>query len=363
VYVLLLSSLVAIYALQTIPLTFRKSSDEGRRKARYGLEKKYTERDGALSTVALSNSGDAQFYGPLSIGTPAVVFQVVYDTGSPYLWVPSSASGVDCLVHKCYNSAASSTYVANGTQITIEYGSGNVVGVVNNDVVAIGGLSLSNQQFVAATQVPATLLLAKFDGICGLGVSPTTAGNINLVPNQVFSVWLSSTSGVLVLGGVLSTYYTGAITYVPLTSTTFWQFQVSDIQLGGTSLEYCSGGCKTIANTGTSLIAGPSAQISALNRRLGAVTLVAGEAVFTSCASTASLPSVTFVIGGQQFTFLPSDYVVQIDAVTCISGFSGVDVPPPTGPLWILGELFIKKYYTIFDGPNKQVGFATSVPM
>jgi len=335
----------------------------------------------AADPIPLIDTEDAQYYGPITLGTPPQDFKVVFDTGSSNLWVPSSKcplTVVACDLHSKYYSAKSSTYVANGTSFSIQYGSGSMTGFLSQDTLTLGGLSIKNQTFAEATGLPGiTFDVAKFDGILGLGFDSISVDGVappwynilqqKLVTNPVFSFWLSknpsgASGGELLFGGTDPKYYTGAFTYVPLTNQTYWQFKLDDVLLRGNSLGYCPGGCKAIADTGTSLIAGPAAEMKALNLKLGAITITDGEAILL-CKEISLMPNVVFVLNGKQFELTPQQYVIQTtaNATECVSGFLGIDIPAPIGPLWILGDVFISTYYTVFDYGNKQVGFATAV--
>jgi len=248
--------------------------------------------------------------------------------------------------------------------------------------VVVGGVTVTGQTFAEATGEPGIAFdLSKFDGILGMAFERISADGVipvfynmisqNLIPEPLFSVWLSknpqgTNGGELILGGIDSSLYNGSINYVPLISETYWAFSMGDVRLGNTSLDFCgSSGCNAIADTGTSLIAGPTKLIAELNRKLGAINIIAGEAIFPNCNNIFKLPNVTFQIGNKKFDLTPKDYVVQSENAdgsgTCISGFLGIEIPEPVGPLWILGDVFISTYYTVFDFGKERVGFATAV--
>ena len=96
----------------------------------------------------------------------------MFDTGSSNLWVPSAtcpSNDIACQRHNQYNHNVSSTYVPNGEEFRIVYGSGALAGFLSEDTVGLGDFVITNQTFAEATQEPGlTFVVAAFDGIMGM---------------------------------------------------------------------------------------------------------------------------------------------------------------------------------------------------
>uniref|UniRef100_A0A7S2TEN3 Peptidase A1 domain-containing protein n=1 Tax=Lotharella oceanica TaxID=641309 RepID=A0A7S2TEN3_9EUKA len=122
-------------------------------------------------------------------------------------------------------------------------------------------------------------------------------------------------------------------------------------------IDFCTS-CTGIADSGTSLIAGPQEIIAVINNLI----LHADIQGTVDChgpkgSSGDRHPDITFKINGQNFVLTPDDYLLKEDG-KCFSGFMGMDMGDSAHPLWILGDVFMRRYYTVFDYGNSRVGFA-----
>lgn len=322
--------------------------------------------------VPVSNFLNAQYFSEISIGTPPQDFKVVLDTGSSNLWVPSSeCNSIACYLHTKFDSSSSSTFKKNGSSFEIRYGSGSLSGFVSQDTVTIGDLKIKHQDFAEATSEPGlAFAFGRFDGIMGLGYESISVNKIvppfynalqqGLLDEPVFAFYLGDTANgeddesEAMFGGVNHDHYTGKMVKLPLRRKAYWEVELDSISFGDASAELDNTG--VILDTGTSLIALPSTLAELLNKEIGAKKSFNGQYT-VDCKQRDVLPDLTFTLTGHNFSITPHDYILEVQG-SCISSFMGMDFPEPVGPLAILGDAFLRKWYSVYDLGNNAVGLA-----
>ncbi|KAF7732003.1 Vacuolar protease A [Apophysomyces ossiformis] len=321
--------------------------------------------------VPLSDFMNAQYYGEIDIGTPPQKFKVIFDTGSSNLWVPSSQCvSIACFLHEKYDSSQSSTYKRNGTEFSIQYGSGSMEGFISQDTVKVGDIAIRNQGFAEAVKEPGlAFAFGKFDGILGMAYDTISVNHVvppfysmiddNLIDEPVFSFRIGTSEedgGELLLGGVDDSAYKGKLEYFPVTHKAYWEIALDKVSFGGDELELENTGAAI--DTGTSLIALPTDMAEMLNTQIGAKKSWNGQ-YQVDCSTVPNLPDFTFYFGGKPFPLKGSDYILEVQG-TCISAFMGMDINLPWGQLWIVGDVFLRKYYSVYDLGKNAVGLATA---
>lgn len=94
------------------------------------------------------------------------------------------------------------------------------------------------------------------------------------------------------------------------------------------------------------------------NKEIGAKKGFNGQ-YSVECDKRDSLPDLTFTLTGHNFTISAYDYILEISG-SCISALMGMDIPEPAGPLAILGDAFLRKWYSVYDLGNSAVALAKS---
>ncbi|XP_030634119.1 nothepsin [Chanos chanos] len=327
----------------------------------------------------LYNFMDAQYFGKVGLGSPEQNFTVVFDTGSADLWVPSSYCVTQaCAMHRKFKAFESSTYMHDGRVFGIHYGSGHLLGVMARDTLKVGTVTVQKQEFGEAVYEPGfAFVMARFDGVLGLAY-PSLAQELGApvfdsmmsqkaVDEPMFSFYLSKSAsssgleGELLLGGIDETLYTGPINWIPVSLKGYWQIKMDSVKIQG-AVGFCQGthGCQAILDTGTSLIAGPTGDILMLQQLIGATPTSIGEYLL-DCKRISSLPVLSFTLNGVEYSITAESYVKREmvgNREICFSGFQGVDIPTSLGPIWILGDVFLSEFYSIYDRGQNRVGLA-----
>jgi len=283
-------------------------------------------------------------------------------------WVPNPDCCSFLTRHNLYHHKKSSSYAANGTEFKIEYGSGPVAGSYSQDSISIGNVNIPEYTFAEVDDVSGlgvAYTLGKFDGICGMGWDSISVDGVQTpvqalvasgeLKESVFAFFLGDNSaGELSLGEVNSAHFTGDFTYVPLQSKSYWQISLDGLKLNGDSIGSTP---YAIVDSGTSLMAGPTADVKAIASALNLGSIL-GKEYTVDCDKQYK---IAYTIGGADYVLDEKAMVISNAGGQCLFGMMAIDVPAPRGPLWILGDVFMRQYYVKFDVGGERLGFATSV--
>ncbi|CAK8999207.1 Pepsin II-4 (Pepsin A) [Durusdinium trenchii] len=351
------------------------------------------------------------------LGSPKQRFTAVFDTGSGITWVPGADCKSDtCSEHHRFGVDGSKSFqeFAPGARAdgTIHYGTGQVEYVDGRDTLTFCDshsdpgchgmkakqLKVESQPFGMSTnQTDYPFRILPFDGILGLAPSASSGSVMhalkksNALDRNLFGVYLSEDthrSGSISFGGIENAHIApkSPLTWHQIQNDQEWTLAMKDILVDGKPLHICDdrpdGVCPAVVDTGSSLITGPSGEVEKL---LSKVRLK------EDCSNLGKLPNVSLRIADRNgvltdYPLTPEEYTLKsLDEVPQtgnseylkefpVLGGSGDQVPevkprcdPEMGVMdvpgrkWVIGDTFLRRYYSIYDDDRGLVGFAKSI--
>lgn len=233
------------------------------------------------------------------------------------------------------------------------------------DVCAMTGLV----QMTKMTEAPFSTF--PYDGILGVGMPQGSLDKqFNFIGNLAeagslkrdrFSVWLANEddeeNSEIVFGEVAEDRLGSEIQWMPVSrlDTGMWQTTMDDFTIDDTLIGLCgSVGCQAAFDTGTNAIAAPDHMITTLIQTLN---------IQQDCSTYNSLPTLGFAFQGTVHNLDKKDYIKRVvtkEGVQCYHQFLPLNLAGKKKDLILLGDPFMKRYYTIFDRESLKVGLALS---
>jgi len=188
-----------------------------------------------------------------------------------------------------------------------------------------------------------------------------------LLDEPVFGVYMTKTKkqgangGKMTLGGYDKNLISGEISYHDVTEQAYWQVKMDGIKVGDLTLAPAEG-YQVISDTGTSLIVGPDKDIMAIGKALGAQFIPKAKMFVMSCKQAPQLPDLVFTFDGIDYHVDAESYLLNLhdqdEPDACLLGLQMSGQDEKDGPSWILGDVFIRDVYQIYDMGKNRIGFA-----
>ncbi|KAG0642068.1 aspartic peptidase domain-containing protein [Tuber brumale] len=315
------------------------------------------------------DGSDLSYFSEVKFGSNNKSFILVIDTGSSDTWIPSdTCRSRACQVHTKYGAKDSKTLLTSTRTFSIRYGSGQVEGTLVSDDVSFAGFNM-NISFGVATRVSDDFIYFPIDGIMGLGFRDASIQNVptimdelvnnGLIDQKLFGIALARSTdavndGVVNFGAIDASLFEGELNFMPSVSQQgLWEIKLDDASVDGRGAGFS--GRTAIIDSGTSLILLPPADALKLHSIIpGAETN--GDVFAVPCNTTSN---IEFTFGGVKYKVPPKDYVsgrISTEQDICQSLITGRQILGKN--MWLLGDVFLKNVYSVFDLGNSRVGFA-----
>ncbi|KAG0129595.1 aspartic peptidase domain-containing protein [Tuber indicum] len=322
------------------------------------------------NSIGVGQDGsDLSYFSEMKFGSNNKSFVLVIDTGSSDTWIPSdTCRSRACQAHTRYGAKDSKTLLTSTRPFSIRYGSGQVEGTLVSDTISFAGFNM-NISFGVATRVSDDFIFFPIDGIMGLGFrDASTQGvptvmdelvNNGLIDQKLFGIALARSTdavndGVINFGAIDASLFEGELNFMPSVSQMgLWEIKVDDASVDGRGAGFS--GRTAVIDSGTSLILLPPADALKLHSIIpGAETN--GDVFAVPCDTTSN---IEFTFGGVKYKVPPKDYVsgrINAGQNICQSLITGRQILGNN--MWLLGDVFLKNVYSVFDLGNSRVGFA-----
>ena len=122
-----------------------------------------------------------------------------------------------------------------------------------------------------------------------------------------------------------------------------------------------------IADTGTSLLYGAPDAVDQLVKAIGLTDADYNQGGYmVECSKVKSYPSIAFKMQGKDFELDAEHLFLAIGEMDgkdyCMFGINAdPGLEDPTHSYWLLGDVFLGQFYSVWDVPNQKIGFAKSV--
>jgi len=280
--------------------------------------------------------------------------------------------------------------------LQIEFGTGKLSGTKAVDDFHIGPFTVYKQTFGMIEEEQGRVFQeVPFEGILGLAFKAMAASGIvpfmdGIIENQAigkneFAFYFSRDSApgnAVFWGGVDHAFYKGEIEYFPVVEPYYWALELVDFKIGEESKlsmllpedgEWDSGKgegktthptFKAIVDTGTTFFTAQGALYDEIKSKLPS----------SPCDSITdeSHPTITYTLKSssgenRDFKLTNKQYMVSSNdgtGASCSLAFMPIEVPKAHGPGMVLGEVFLRIYFSVFDrgdtgAPDEaRIGFA-----